>query len=631
MLKTYPSEFVEQAVRMAVQQGSGHQATRSSIKAVAAQVGCTEETLARWIHDTQVRSAPVMKGISRIDIALPDELLGSWISRVALENGLSGYRGILRLADATLVESRSRLSDVPPATKSVERMFDLLGVDIADVNRRLSTLPYWMSFMIDNRSGNAHGRDGMKRARAVQLQGPPTALGPFMKRRPMRTALQFCPECLASDEVEHGCAYFHRSHQLLASTACHLHDIELEERCPGCGLGYSIISDALLINQICRCGTNLSLKKFAKKAGASALSLAVFGHRALYADEGALAADHLVVGIRHLMSEFASSSGPKAVEATLEAAFGKRLASSWQIFGNMSAPTTNTRKGSYLLTIASPTMLSGLCVALGLDFERATELVVTVAEGRLNIAAAKKLVRGNDRARRTVGAVSVKEAKDKVLEYVRTRQPATWTTLRHSLRREFWCLAVQDRAWLEKRLGTPGRGSTIFPLPTKAEDRVIIAGQAHLALNYNTAGTALYEAAQRALYRDDVWLDAEANACRAGAIDKEREELLASIAAAKTIALASPSRPVRLCLEQIARQLGTTSRIMERRMARTGVSLEDVVESSRDWVIRTINWAAKAFDELAASPQSLLKMAGLSRSALYRTLVEEFFRSKNIN
>jgi TniQ len=147
---------------------------------------------------------------------LPDELLSSWLVRLAHSHGLKVQtfcnlifgnrlqvwnRDIDRLAPEWLI---SELSDRTGA--SIEQVMDTTLQSYQGVlyhrHRASGTLSWIQSLKLHHRKFEGFG-------------------------------LQFCPECLAQDEEP----YFRKSWRVAFNTVCTIHNCMLHDRCPNCGQG----------------------------------------------------------------------------------------------------------------------------------------------------------------------------------------------------------------------------------------------------------------------------------------------------------------------------------------------------------------------------------------------------------
>jgi len=52
-LTRYPAEVRERAVRMVPEQQSAHRSQWATIQAIADKIGCTDETLRRWVRQEE--------------------------------------------------------------------------------------------------------------------------------------------------------------------------------------------------------------------------------------------------------------------------------------------------------------------------------------------------------------------------------------------------------------------------------------------------------------------------------------------------------------------------------------------------------------------------------------------------
>ena len=50
----YPAEVRERAVRMVMEQESSHESQWATIGSIAAKIGCTTETLRKWVRRTEI-------------------------------------------------------------------------------------------------------------------------------------------------------------------------------------------------------------------------------------------------------------------------------------------------------------------------------------------------------------------------------------------------------------------------------------------------------------------------------------------------------------------------------------------------------------------------------------------------
>lgn len=176
---------------------------------------------------------------------LRDELLSSWLHRLALVNGVAprSFANVLGLGDGMW---SSRL--------------DLV-------------LPRHVARLLSDHTGLA-----IKKLSAMRMSGG--AMAPLLlplrdnAHRNRSTWMQYCPQCLAADEV----SYFRRQWRLASRVSCFVHGCGLRDRCPACYAGIAAFDQSELLPQhICvRCGFDLrAAPKASVKAAARRLERAI--------------------------------------------------------------------------------------------------------------------------------------------------------------------------------------------------------------------------------------------------------------------------------------------------------------------------------------------------------------------
>lgn len=156
----------------------------------------------------------------------PDELLSSWLHRLALANGIatSSFAGVLGLGNGMW-----------------SPRLDLL-------------LPREISALICDQSGIPY-----EAISPMATTG--CALSPLLlplrenARRHRSTWMQYCPQCLAGDEAP----YFRRRWRLASRISCFVHGCGLRDRCPACRHGIATFDQVDLVPQhfCARCGFDL--------------------------------------------------------------------------------------------------------------------------------------------------------------------------------------------------------------------------------------------------------------------------------------------------------------------------------------------------------------------------------------
>lgn len=176
---------------------------------------------------------------------LPDELLSSWLHRLALANGIAprSFAGVLGL-DARMWSPRLDLY-LP------RHVAGLLAEQTGVPQEAISAMTM---------SGRAMAqlllplRDSAHRNRSSWMQ--------------------YCPQCLATDETP----YFRRQWRLASRVSCFAHGCGLRDRCPTCHAGIAVFDLGELVPQhfCARCGFDLgAAPKASVKAAARRLERAI--------------------------------------------------------------------------------------------------------------------------------------------------------------------------------------------------------------------------------------------------------------------------------------------------------------------------------------------------------------------
>lgn len=157
---------------------------------------------------------------------LPDELLSSWLHRLALANGIA-----------------------PRSLAGV------LGLDERMWSPRLDLrLPRHVAGLLADQTGVPQ-----EVVAAMTTSG--CAMAPLLlplrdrAHRNRSTWMQYCPQCLATDEAP----YFRRQWRLASRVSCFVHGCGLRDRCPACRAGIATFDQSELVPQYfcARCGFDL--------------------------------------------------------------------------------------------------------------------------------------------------------------------------------------------------------------------------------------------------------------------------------------------------------------------------------------------------------------------------------------
>ncbi|WP_188130774.1 TniQ family protein [Paraburkholderia panacisoli] len=189
----------------------------------------------------------------------PDEILGSWLSRLRLHNGDGWWRVALRNAGYG-PRSDEHVFDIPnhsPSLDTLLRSVGMAGVEHALLD--LTTLPYWLAF------DAAPSENGPLPGTTLNVllgtrRGIVRNVSAMARRYRARVGIRLCARCLVDDVRVFGEPYWHRTHQLPNVTCCPDHRIRLLNCCPRCGRVYIVGETGRfpLPKMHCECGWDLS-------------------------------------------------------------------------------------------------------------------------------------------------------------------------------------------------------------------------------------------------------------------------------------------------------------------------------------------------------------------------------------
>lgn len=161
-------------------------------------------------------------GIGYAPALLPDELLYSWLGRLALLNTAGPPRQCLEL----IFGSRTGIPGIDLPTRLVaiqERLGSWLPFGTTEELLDLGTLlPYHRPFMTGDRYVSVR-----KTILHGEGAGLKTQMGRVANRFGTSSPLRFCSECIADSIARHGSPYWMRRHQLPGINSCTRHAVKL--------------------------------------------------------------------------------------------------------------------------------------------------------------------------------------------------------------------------------------------------------------------------------------------------------------------------------------------------------------------------------------------------------------------
>jgi hypothetical protein len=162
-------------------------------------------------------------GIVYAPAPLPDELLYSWLARLAALNAGGAPREVLQ----QFFGCRTILPSVDLPTRLIameQRLGGLLPFTTLEELLELGTLlPYHRPFL--TQASHSHVCQSLLHGNGKGLK---TTMGRVANRFGANPALRSCPGCLADSWSHHGSLYWMRRHQLPGINCCTIHEIQLQ-------------------------------------------------------------------------------------------------------------------------------------------------------------------------------------------------------------------------------------------------------------------------------------------------------------------------------------------------------------------------------------------------------------------
>ncbi|MGF6299532.1 TniQ family protein [Paraburkholderia podalyriae] len=431
---------------------------------------------------------------------LPDQILGSWLERLALLNGDWAWQSLRKSAGYTSAHS-GYFADIPDYSPELDALLTALGTTFEESLRRLTTLPYWLSF------------DGSSPADGI-LPGTtalPLICGSYGK--PVRAlrrllgqsnrvvnALRYCPACLSADLSSFGEAYWHRFHQLPLVSYCPEHLIALRSTCPRCGRAFFRDEHGRLpaLRLGCPCKFTLSEDRtpFAPtplQVRVTAVSLDALGNQYTTWD-------------RHQMRAFLQSAlaGKNPTRCLIDASDdGAQVDSNTLIKDALRFMPRNASVDG----MRAPACCA-LLAALGIEFKAAARAATGNAPEAATALSRLKVATSVQRARETLSELMSRSPE---------RDPSKFGI-------HYWTVRVWDARWLEQHFPRRRRRR----LPSVTDDRTAIRHylarlSATTPLNYALMLVRHSSAGLRARVRDLAWLERLSDDTRRGiSVDKNK-------------------------------------------------------------------------------------------------------------
>lgn len=514
-----------------------------------------------------------------------DELVGGWLTRLVVDNGLDSKRVLLKWLGYSSSDRNRHWMDVNILTPTWLGLAAGLGISTEELICDLSTKPYFGRFCIPS---DQHPPEG-----DFDVPGVPLVA---LSRTYLRYQLQICSHCLREDcERSPYVPILRRSHQLPGTCVCHIHMVPLLDRCPTCDSVLISSLDLALSSPYCRsCGYDLRQNQAVPLSEALPIcKLALFEHLCLTSRCQPKSIEQVAALIRNIGKE--RDLRLVDIRSMVLEQFGG--------FANSWVSSRFTGKAPVRIEALSMATICAHLVVLGFDFESACAAIDRIEP--------PKSITGHRHSRPD----DVIEAQAAVLDLISTQSQVNWTFVRRRSPYAYWLLLLKDRRWLVEKLG-PSRAG--LHVPSIADDREQI-------LSAQDSGQ--HDARIRARYRDGAWLEeALAGMLMQRASRRVRREaeladtLVSTVEEAKKRWFAKPGRPIKFTTRHAAAAASLSWGGMSQTCRRVGLPMGLLWESPAAYRLRLLRWARSTVGTQLTTPSTLLVKAGLAFTPLNKVL-----------
>lgn len=519
---------------------------------------------------------------------LPDELLASWWSRLALLNSLDSdsLGAVLQLDCGRIRLVPNPNEDDPFVTAFATR----LGVSKLELLRRCTTRRFWDAFSPDPSRGPIKIRPGLV--------------------RPTQNRFFFvCPECVRSDLKGLGFAYLHRIHQL--GVGCPMHELACTTSCHRCGRSLLLgVRGLTIVPNVCECRAVIRDTLITAPLSRREIVVANLALSCLNAESHSLSID-LVANLAFEVARKQLNQAPKHnIGKLLKQEFPD---SGGRIEDRAWRPTFMIRQEQPCIQKSSLRPIVALMVfaACKVDFNQVQQYVARSKGSPTNPL--------RPRSPRAVIA-TLSDARNFVLTYSSKKY-----LLRICRPEIYWRLILQDPKWLAKWLGSDSvlahrMWLSRKKMPTKSEDRIIISAPKAKQRALQAAAIA------RATVRDPKW-------CRGWRDEKkkiiahglDRIALGQALTKARELHLAKPGRPTRWTPTKASLYVGVGKETLYQ-LSKHDDSLRPLLkENLADHYQRRIKWGLVECGRLGIqlSVRRLSMICGMAISGQRRAMLQQ--------
>jgi hypothetical protein len=490
----------------------------------------------------------------------PDELIGSWISRLVV---LNAQRSFVLFANklGLRVNPCTFVANPVNGGKYIKSLSEALGLKNNTFLHQFTTRSYWDAFSPRSRT-----------------QDEDCSLKNRYSSLPL---LRICPDCIQDDTKTVGYAYLHRTHQL-PSPACPHHPLLLQDSCGVCGLPILLTSSLTLIPHRCQCGADIPATLKRESASETWQALATFTHNALNGSSNELDSFHLSAFAVSCAVAKQKLSFKESLRRVLIECYGSS-GLEWLCRRNEAHAVNVDPKRPFAFTSNKlrPPLIAAVLVGCGVTVDGAK---FYVASHRGSVIS-NSLVTKNNRKESNYFPDSVEEAKQMALEFAaKPFRKAKFKTLRPFV---FWMLYLKEKAWLFDKIISKGSGWSRFTenLPSITKDRETILG---------AQGKSVKKMARaRAFTRDKSWFEIyiKKNKSKNRESKMRNDNIIEALMSEKSKHLAETGRPIKWTVRLAAKRLRIPQLVLTALIRRDSRMRAYVPESSREFLIRAIEWS----------------------------------------
>lgn len=522
--------------------------------------------------------------------AFPDELLGSWLSRMVLLNGEPSFVAFFRTYGFD-INAKSTVADPINGANYVRAIASSVGIDYEVFLRTFSTKSYWDAFR--NSSVGPETKLTHKKVRA-RLSPP---------------LLRLCPGCVEDDLQDFGCPYFHRAHHL-KSKVCTKHRLNLQDSCGICARPLRTSSEMTIVPMQCQCGASLLTTLKRVMAEEQWHAFAEFSFRALNANACELEFNHLVPIAINRAVEICDSTIDRSLRTVLNNSYG---ANGFALLCKRHGDQVSREAGAKNMSASTltPDLAIAVLVGCGLNFD---DVRCAIAAQKLLPLDMRLVPTGSRGPKKVFKPANVAEAKELALAFSAESQERAELRFRRPF--VYWMLFLDQREWLYSWIHEDGRRtltSSWDEPPSLEHDRQVIRED----------GSRLSRsmARARAYTRDRIWLE-EFDQTRVQVINRSLI-LLDQLTYAKTEHCREAGRPIKWTVASAAKRLRIPPKTLTAFAQRDAGIRALVPETAVDFKMRVIVWAADEAFRVAElpTPTAVLKIGLLTGSSKTMKLI----------